>query len=246
MYDHELYLRTLGEFVAALVTPYDATATLGDLAERMTKVLGLTATGVSLERDGRVEFHAGYGPEVVVVEEAQQRFQEGPCVVALRTGTIVAVAELSAEGRRWPHYCRAAARVPISAVASIPMRHGDRTVGVFDLYGRGRRDWPDGDLRAARVMVDVATVFLVHAFDRRHYAERIEQLQTALESRVDIEQAKGMLAGRLGIDPEAAFARLRSHARDGNLTLRDVARAVIRGDLEPGVEPRPEGGWAGS
>jgi GAF domain-containing protein len=232
MYDHELYLRTLGEFTARFLRPDDAAAVLGELAERMTEVLGLAAAGVSLERDGRVEFHAGYGPEVAAVERAQEGAQEGPCVTALETGAIVAVAELSAEHGRWPRYCSAADSVSISAVASIPMRRGDRTLGVIDLYGRGPRDWPDGDLRAASVMADIATVFLVHAYDRRDYTERIEQLQNALDSRVDIEQAKGVLACRHGIDPEKAFERLRTHARDRNLRLRDVARAVVRGELE--------------
>jgi AmiR/NasT family two-component response regulator len=55
-----------------------------------------------------------------------------------------------------------------------------------------------------------------------------------------------VLAGRLGIDTEAAFERLRSHARDRNLALRDVARAVIRGELDPDGQNRPERGWAGS
>jgi AmiR/NasT family two-component response regulator len=58
-----------------------------------------------------------------------------------------------------------------------------------------------------------------------------EQLGHALESRIVIEQAKGILSAREGMDMAQAFARLRNHARRNNLRLVDVARSVVDGGL---------------
>lgn len=63
---------------------------------------------------------------------------------------------------------------------------------------------------------------------RLEAAERTaEQLQLALDTRVLIEQAKGILAARRGVGVDAAFDVLRKHARDNNLRLQDVARGVV-------------------
>lgn len=235
MYDHKLYLHTLVEFTATLLAPYEVETVLAELTDRVTDVLGLAGSGVSIVRDGRLEYIAGYGQEVAAVERAQEEAQVGPCITAFTTGSVVAVGELAAERSRWPEYCRVAATVDISSVASIPMRHGDGMLGVLDLYGRGRRDWPREDLRAASVMANIATGYVVHAREHAEHVEHIEQLQRALDSRVAIEQAKGALAARHGITPDQGFARLRKHARDHNVSLHDVARAVVEDGLT--IEP---------
>jgi PAS domain S-box-containing protein len=68
---------------------------------------------------------------------------------------------------------------------------------------------------------------------------RAEQLQTALESRLTIEQAKGFLAGRDGTTIDAAFERLRAHARKHQLAIREVSRLVLDGELFPSKPPDP-------
>jgi AmiR/NasT family two-component response regulator len=75
----------------------------------------------------------------------------------------------------------------------------------------------------------VATISLLHERSMRHSDTVNEQLQTALNSRVIIEQAKGKLAERLGLDMDQAFSVLRDHARTRNLRLSDVALAFIDG-----------------
>ncbi len=76
---------------------------------------------------------------------------------------------------------------------------------------------------------------VLHATGRVTYADGqealAEELQGALDTRVEIEQAKGFLAGRDGIGTDEAFLRLRGHARDHNLGIREVARQVVAGQL---------------
>lgn len=232
MYDHELYLHTLGELTTKMSAGYDVEAVLDELTARMTDVLGLAGVGLSLEHRGRMELRAAHGPAIAAVERAQEEAQEGPGISAFETGIVVAVDDLAAQRRRWPQYCWVAGTVDISAVACIPMRQGDQAVGVIGLYGHGPRDWPSMDLRAACVVANIVAAFVVHGNDRNRQAERIRHLQRALDSRVDVEQAKGVLAARHGIDPDDGFERLRRYARDRNAPLREVARAVVQGRLD--------------
>ena len=232
MYDHQLYLRTLSEFTRTLLTPYDVHAMFHQLADRVTSVLGLTGSGVCLARAGRLELDTALGDDVTAVELVQERHQAGPCVTAFRTGEIVAVRDLREAPSRWPEYVRVAEEMGILAVASIPMRLDDVTVGALNLYSREVRDWPREDLDAAVVLTDMATVYLINASHHRKQVELTEQLQHALDTRLVIEQAKGMLAVRHSITPEQAFERLRTLARSRSVTVEAVAEAVVRLGLE--------------
>ena len=231
MYDHTLYLRTLADFSAMLLAPYEVEVVFDELADRVTDALGLAGSGVSLAREDRLEFHTAYGDAVAAVERAQEELQQGPCVTAFLSGRVVAVDDLPHEQRRWPQYCQMAAAVDITAVASIPMKLDDQIVGVLDLYGRGHREWAEDDLTAAMVMANMATVFLINASHHRKQVELNEQLHRALESRINIEQAKGALSARHDITPDEGFQRLRSYARNHNLTVRDVAEAIVEHGL---------------
>jgi len=234
MYDHKLFLSVLSEFAEVLLAPYEVELVLDELADRISAVLDLAGSGVSLARDDRLEFHTAFGSAVAAVERAQEQTQTGPCVTAFRTGEVVSVNELAAAERaQWPHYCAMAAAVGISAVASLPMRLGGQTVGVLDLYAPARRDWHEDDLAAADVMANMATVFLIHASQHRKQAELNAQLQTALDSRTTIEQAKGLLAAAHHISIDEAFERIRSFARSHHETVRDVADRIVHRGFSP-------------
>jgi AmiR/NasT family two-component response regulator len=87
------------------------------------------------------------------------------------------------------------------------------------------------NIRAGQALADVATIGLLQERAIRQRQILAEQLQGALNSRVLIEQAKGVLAERLGLDMESAFRRLRDHARGTNCRLTDVAEDIIAGRL---------------
>ena len=232
MYDHQLYLRTLSEFTRVLLTPYDVQSVLAELTARVTAVLGLLGSGVSLGRADRLVFDTAVGKEVAEVEQVQQRTQEGPCVAAYRSGEGVSVSDLAAGPDRWPEYNRAAARVGIQAVASIPLKLAEQPVGALNLYASEPREWDPDDMAAAVVMGDMATGYLLNASKHRQQVELADQLQHALDSRVVIEQAKGMLAARHQITPDAAFERLRHHARGRGVGIHAVSDAVVHLGME--------------
>jgi GAF domain-containing protein len=232
MYDHKLYLRTLSEFTRVLLTPYDIHAALVELADRVTHVLDLRGSGVSLAQGGRLEFDTGNKVDIAALEQVQQDTQSGPCVDAFHTGAPVVVADLTAETRRWPRYCQVAQQLGISAVASIPMRLDGQAVGAFNLYARGVRVWEPQDVAAAIVMADMATAYLINASHHHQQEQLAEQLQQALDARLLIEQAKGMLAARHQISPDQAFERLRHHARDRRAKVHAVAQAIVELGLD--------------
>ncbi|WP_137122392.1 GAF domain-containing protein [Segeticoccus rhizosphaerae] len=233
IYDHGLYLRTLSEFTAKLLVPYEVDAVLDELAERVTSVLGLLGSGVSLHKGERLEVVTAVDSRIAAVELAQQDSQDGPCVEAARTGRVVSVDDLSIDVDRWPDYQRAARQAGVLAVASLPMRLAGRTVGALNLYSENRRQWSTEDLAAATVMADMATAYLINASEQRRQVELNEQLQHALDARVIIEQAKGMVATRQQISVELAYERIRAHARRRNATVRAVAEAIVRLGLQP-------------
>jgi GAF domain-containing protein len=232
VYDQRLYVKTLSEFAGVLVSPYEVHTALETLTDRVRDVLDLAGSGVSLARGDRLEFSTAFGSAVAEIERTQERTQVGPCVTAFRSGQTIAVPDLTREHDRWPDYAATAARANIAAVASLPMKLGEQTVGALNLYARGTRDWSEEDLAAAQVMADMATVYLINA-DRLHQQVALNtQLQIALDSRIVIEQAKGALAAKDQITPDAAFERLRSHARSRRAPIRSVAEDVVANRLE--------------
>jgi GAF domain-containing protein len=230
MYDHSLFLKTLSEFTGTLLMPYDLDTVLGDLADRLTKVLALGGTGVTLADQDRLQPVTAVPPSIAEVEGIQYEHQSGPCVDAFRTGRLVAIADLGQVSDRWPEYCSAAQRLGVCSVAGIPMRLQNQAIGALAVYGEGARarPWPEQDLAAAVVMADMATAFLINASTLHQQEQLGAQLQRALDSRVVIEQAKGMIAHAQGVGVDEAFARLRRYARAHNDTIRAVAEAVVR------------------
>lgn len=117
----------------------------------------------------------------------------------------------------------------------LPMQlgEGEQPVGVLDLYANGQQAWTEEDLTGAEVMAEMATAHLINISDRRRQVELAEQLQHALDSRVVIEQAKGVLVGKHQLTPDEAFDRIRRHARSHNANLTDTAEAVVGRGLDP-------------
>jgi GAF domain-containing protein len=231
MHDHSLFLKTLSEFTETLLTPYDLDTVLGDLAERLTLVLGLAGTGVALAQDDRLQLVTAVPPQIADVESSQYEEQSGPCIDAYRSGRVIAVSDLSRSADRWTSFCSIAVRASVPSVAGIPMRLQGQSIGALSVYGQGPRPWPEEDLAAAVVMANMATGFLINASKLHQQEQLAEQLQRALQSRVVIEQAKGMIANAGGVSLDEAFARIRSYARANNETIRSVAEAVVRASL---------------
>ena len=231
MYDHSLFLRTVAGLGGRLLAPYDLDVVLTDLAARLVEVFDVSGAGLVLaEADGPASA-VGFPAGVAAVERLQSHHRSGPCVEALRTGEVLAIHDLDEYADRWPEYCEAARRDGLGSAVAIPLRLGDHTIGVVDLYA-GRREWAAEDLADAVVLADIITAFLVSASRLRQQEQLAEQLQGALDSRTVIEQAKGVIAARTDVTVDEAFERIRRHARTHHVTVRAVSDAIVNLGLQ--------------
>jgi GAF domain-containing protein len=227
-YDHGLFLQTLSRFTRTLLTPYDVDAVLAELAEPLTGVLGLTGSGVALATEGSLQTVTATPPQLLDLEHLQRDTHTGPCAQAVQTGTVVTVADLRKEpADRWPAYHATAERLGMIAVAGIPLRLNNQTLGALNMYDDHPREWSPADIEAATVMADMATGYLINASKLHQQQQLNQQLQSALDSRAIIEQAKGVIATADGISVNDAFERIRRHARKHNASVQDAAAAIV-------------------
>lgn len=230
----------LRHFAATMARSFEVNDVLYKLGDTTVAILGAAGAGVSVENGGRLEFITATDERIAAVERAQQAHQEGPCVEAFTSGRLVALSDVR-QGDGWDEYRRVAADAGVVAVLGLPLSLDGSSVGSLDVYDTERRDWTDADLESAGVIADIATAYLVRTGALAEERQLTAQLQTALGSRVVIEQAKGMISRDHGTTVDVAFETMRSHARSSNITLRDVAQSVVDGELQlPPREGRRE------
>ncbi len=149
----------------------------------------------------------------------------------VRTGRPVSVADLGGMSARWPRFVAAMQeRVSFRSVRALPLRLRGEAIGALNPFHRSPGPLPAADMALGQALADVATIGILQERAVRRGEVLSGQLQTALDSRVIIEQAKGVLAQR-GAVAMVAFERLRAYARDNNLRLSEVARQVVETDL---------------
>ncbi|GAA2137629.1 GAF and ANTAR domain-containing protein [Nocardioides koreensis] len=232
MYDHSLFLRTVSEFSGRLLTPYDVDTVLKDLMARLAEIFDLAGAGTALAEEGVLRVTVGFPAGIDALEQIESGQQEGPCVEAFRLGEVLAIPDLEEYADRWPAYCAAARERGLGATVGIPLRLGDQSVGAVELYAAGPRKWPAEDLEAAVVLADMVTAYLINVSKIRQQEQLTEQLQSALESRTVIEQAKGMIAARHSVTVDDAFELIRRHARSHHVTVRAVSDAIVNLGLQ--------------
>ena len=196
MPDHQSLLDVLTRFSRTMAGPYDVSDVLYELSDGVTHVLDAAGAGVSLaDDDGVLRFATATSEVVATVEHVQQDTQQGPCHVVYATNRPVMVPDLRASAE-WPALTTAAVAAGLASVAGFPMTFDGQAVGSLNIYDDHIRDWSEPDITTAKVLADIATGYLVHASELDRARRVNEQLQTALDSRVLIEQAKGLPASR--------------------------------------------------
>jgi len=216
-----------------LVTDFDVADLFHDLASACVDLLEVTAAGLMLvDVNGKLRVMASSSERSRLLELMEIQNDEGPCLDCHRDGAPVLAADLAVDRARWPSFADEAIRVGFGAVYALPMRLRQNTIGALNLFHRHPETITDGTLRLAQALADVATIAILQQRAVQGSADLSQQLQTALNSRVIIEQAKGVLAGQRRIDMPTAFNVLRAYARRTNQRLSDVARAVATGELE--------------
>jgi GAF domain-containing protein len=216
-----------------LVTGFDVVGLFDDLAGACVDLLDATAAGLMLvDPAGRLRVMASSSERSRLLELLEIQNDEGPCLDCHRSGEPVLVADLAAENGRWPTFTAEATRVGFGAVYALPMRLREETIGALNLFHRDPHAMSPASLRLAQALADVATIGILQQRAVQASAELADQLQSALNTRLIIEQAKGLLAEREKTDMGAAFDLLRNHARRSGRRLSEVATAVIAGDLD--------------
>jgi GAF domain-containing protein len=212
-----------------LVDEFDVIDFLHVLTERCVQLLGVSAAGLLLtdQRDS-LQVVAASSERTRLLELFQLQTDQGPCVDCFRTGQPVSVADLPSAGR-WPRFTAAAAEVGFAAVHALPMRLRNEIIGALNLFDTSPGALDKDKLRVGQALADVATIGLLQQRAIHRRDALTEQLQTALNSRVLIEQAKGVLAERLHLDVAEAFTVLRSGARSHNRRLSELAQAIVDG-----------------
>jgi GAF domain-containing protein len=177
-----------------------------------------------------------------VLELFELQAQEGPCLDAFRTGEPVEHENLRAGAGRWPLFSAAACQAGFASAVALPLRLRDVILGALNLLSVGDVPMAEADVIVARAFADLAALSIAQHRAGAEAQRLNEQLSAALTSRVVIEQAKGVISERAGIDLAEAFSRLRAYARNHNLRLTDVAHAATDGTLNPRAwapSPRP-------
>jgi hypothetical protein len=237
-----LLVRTLVELADGLVDDFDVVELLSMLADRCVEVLAVSAAGVMLAAPGGdLRVVASSSEAMRVLELFELQSDEGPCLDCYRTGQAVLNEDLAATGGRWPRFAPVAFEAGFRSVHALPMRLRGSLIGALNLFGADRGVLATEDIVAGQALADVATVAVLQQRVTTESRVLIDQLNSALTTRVVIEQAKGVLAERAGLSLESAFEAMRTHARNNNLRLVDVARRVIDKTLAPRALPGPGG-----
>ncbi|MFB4296694.1 GAF and ANTAR domain-containing protein [Actinomadura sp. NTSP31] len=231
--------RVAQAFVAladTLVSEFDVIDFLQQLAERCVELLEVDAAGILVtDQRGHLRLMAASSEQTRLLELFQLQDEQGPCLDCFNGGVAVHCADLRGEDavRRWPRFTAEVGHSGFAAVSALPMRLRAEVIGAMNLFRARPGAMPEQQIELAQGMADVATIGLLQERALRQSQILTERLQSALNSRVVIEQAKGVLAERHECSMDQAFAALRRHARDRNRLLTELAHAVVTRTLDP-------------
>ena len=228
--DGQLLNATFVELTDTMVAGFDMVDFLHVLTNRSVQLLDVSAAGLLLaDPHGELQVVAASSEAARLLESFQLQNDQGPCLECFRSGQPVSAADLTAEADRWPRFAASAQQAGFAAVQALPMRLRDQVIGALNLFRAEPGAFDPGAVDIGQALADVATISLLHERSMQQSDILNEQLQTALNSRVMIEQAKGILAQRLGLGMTQAFNVMRDFARNHNLRLADVAQSIIDG-----------------
>jgi transcriptional regulator with GAF, ATPase, and Fis domain len=231
---------TFVELADTLIADFDVVEFFAVLAERVVELGMATQAGILLvDETGSLRFMAASDERTQLLELFQVQSREGPCQDCFRTGAHVAVSQLEDERDRWPQFVPQALATGFVSVHAFPLRLRDTVLGAMNLFHDGPVSIDPADLAVVQAMADVATIGLMQQREL-HRAHSVEaQLQHALNSRVTIEQSKGIIFEQASVSMSDAFEMIRSYTRDHNAKLSDTAHRIVDGTLTARDLPAP-------
>lgn len=223
--------QALVEFAQGLYDSRSVEAVLQDLGNFCTRLLPVDGVGILLLEDGDLTVATTNSPEGEAIENLEVELAEGPCVECVRTGRPVLVPDLRDVEDRYPRFTPKALDANAGAIHALPLTGRGELLGALDIVNREPVRLSETDLATAQMLADVAVSYIFAVRLHEQSNALAAQLQTALDVRVVIEQAKGVLAERHGEGMHAAFERLRRHARSNRIPVRAVAQQTLDGSL---------------
>ena len=223
--------RLAGVFVEVadtLVADFDVVDFLHLITARAAELVPDSAVGLMLaDHQGRLRFMGASTEATRLLELFQLQNDQGPCLDCFRTGAGVVNADLHDGDTPWPRFAPRAVEAGFRSVHAVPLRLRSETIGALNVFGRQPTRLEPADAHLVQALADVATIGLMQERAIRRNELLAEQLQTALNSRIVVEQAKGALAQMHGVSVDQAFELLRSYARSTGTRLSDVARRIV-------------------
>lgn len=221
-------LRAFAQLADTLVADYDVVDLLQNLVDLTSRFLGATASGVMLADDhGELDVIASTSEASRLVEVMQLSAYAGPCIESFETGAVVSVADIEQVPDRWQAFRDRALEQGFAAIDAIPLRLRAQTIGTLNLFRDATGDLPEDDLVAAQAFADVATIGILHQRSLAESDAIRQQLQFALNSRIIIEQAKGVVAQTRGVPIDQAFTLIRDYARRNQRGISLVASDIV-------------------
>jgi GAF domain-containing protein len=228
----ERLAEVLVEVADTLVDEFDLIDFLQRVTAHASDLVAARICGLMLaDHRGRLQLMAASEERAEMLELFQVQADEGPCQDAYRTGEPVIVTDLKTAEERWPQFAPHAVAAGFKSVHAFPMRLRGQVIGALNMFGAQAGPMHQADVRVVQALADIATIALLQERAISRGELLTEQLQAALNSRIVIEQAKGVLAQLHGESPDEAFARLRAYCRSRGLALGKVAYTVTTDPL---------------
>jgi len=225
-----LLVRTFVNLADSLVSDFDVLELLQTLVDQATLLFDASAAGIIIGPDDRhLEVVASTSELSRLVGLMQLEAGEGPCVEAVTTGEVVSVASVAEIGERWPAFAALAEGAGYLSVHAIPLRLRGEVIGSLNLFREREGALNEADATAAQALADVATISVLQERTIRDSTVVRDQLRHALDSRVLIEQAKGVIAHTHGVDMDEAFRLIRREARNTSTAMPAVAAGIVEG-----------------
>jgi GAF domain-containing protein len=213
----------------ALDPSRDVIDTMDLLVQSAVRFTAAVEAGIVLaDADGALHVVGSTSERTSDVEEAQLGTHEGPCWESFRTARSVEISDIAEVTHRWPVFVRVAEERGFRSCHAVPLTLRGQHLGAMNLFFDQVGALTDPDAAITQALAQFATIGIVQRRALRQHAERAEQLQHALDSRVLIEQAKGALAYQRGVSIDEAFTLLREHARRHGARIRDIADQIVK------------------
>lgn len=217
------------EVADTLVAEFDLIEFLTTVVSHAVQVSDTAAVGFLLaDQHGDLQLMAASQESARLLELFILQNDEGPCRECYATGGVVVAPDLEATAERWPSFSRRAMEAGFQSAAAVPMQHSGTTIGVLNMFNTQPDPFNPQTVRIITALAHIATIGILQERAVRSSTLLVEQLQGALNTRIVIEQAKGVLSQKRGLGINEAFDALRAYARGAGLQLTAVARDIVR------------------